>query len=554
MKHHPPKSVRPTSASPRGEPSAIWKKLLLAILIPLSLFGLAEIVLRLADFQYAARQKVLWTPTIAGYDGTFEYRLQTMLDPPGYIWRTEPNTAYTDADGFRLPALSKEKAAGKIRIAFLGGSTTQGQRHSYAERAIRILNAALDTNRYEALNVACSSYSTHQSLLALNRWVFERDPDLVCVYHGWNDWIYAEDGYGDVEKDAFAGIAPSAGGWKQRLVRRSRFAQALARCIDALDFSWPRPRVSPNQFKENLRSMARLCAAHGKGLILFTRPPLDPESSPSLEGLARKHLETYNASSDADAQRLLHETCVDIQRQIAQTEPNVRLLDASAMVVDLQQRWKSGEFGPGAQIHQPDGLHLRPLGEQLFAEQIALSIAPEQAEPIRRYLASSAYALDVARQMLEELMPREAAYFIAKVLAQNPEHAEALALKNEASGQFEFADLFWQGCWGGSDKAFESKVAKLKRCLEIRPNDFGVCMQIVFVCFEMGRPGEAADAIAGFRPVHPADHYRWAWYTFQSHLAAQRLPEAISAARLCLQLDPSDADSREFLRQANALP
>lgn len=554
MKTCSPKSVRPRSSSPPGAPAALWKKLLLALLIPLFLLGLAETALRLADFQYASRQKILWTPTIAGYDRTFEYRLQTRLDPPGYVWRTQPNTAYTDADGFRLPALSVKKKPGRIRIAFLGGSTTQGQRHSYAERAIRILNAALDEDLYEALNVACSSYSTHQSLLALESWVFERDPDLVCVYHGWNDWLYADDGYGDQEKDAFAGSAQTAGAWKRSLLRRSRLAQGLARCIDALDYSWPRPRVSPDQFEENLRAMARLCSSRGKELIIFTRPPLDPESAPSLEGLARKHLKTYNAASDADAQQSIHEDCVDIQRKIARTEPHVRLLDASAIVADLQMRWKSGEFGPGAQIHQPDGLHLRPLGEQLFAEQIALSLAPEHAAVIHRYLASSEYALAMARQMLDELMPREAAYFLAKVLAQDPENAEARALHDEASGQFEFADLFWQGCWGGSGKTFESKMAKLKRCLEIRPNDFGVCMQIAFVCFEMGRPGEAADAIAGFRPVHPADRYRWSWYTFQSHLAAQRLPEAISAARLCLQLDPSDADSREFLRQANALP
>ena len=195
-----------------------------------------------------------------------------------------------------------------------------------------------------------------------------------------------------------------------------------------------------------------------------------------------------------------------------------------------------------------------PVGGNDVMKQVALSLAPEQSFAVRRYLAGPEYSLDVARIMLDELMPREATYFLAKVLAQDPGHADAQALRELASDQLEFADLFWQGCWGGSDKVFESKLAKLKRCLVIRPGDFGVCMQMVFVCFEMGRPDDAADAIAGFIPSNPADHYRWAWYTFQSHLAARRLPEAISAARLCLQLDPSDADAREFLRQAHALP
>lgn len=554
MKHHNPKSIQPFPLAPAGVPSALWKKILLAVFVPLILFGLAETALRLADFQYTPRQKILWVPTIAGYDGTFEYRLPTVLEPPGYIWRTKPNSAYTDAEGFRLPAISKHKKPGQIRIAFLGGSTTQGQRYSFAERAIHILNAALNTDRYEVLNVGCSSYSTHQSLIALNRWVFDRDPDLVCVYHGWNDWIYSEDGYGDAEKDAFAGMAQSTRSWKQALIPRSRLIQGVARCVDALDFSWPRSRVSPRQFEGNLRAMARLCATHDKELVIFTRPPLDLDHSQPLVGFARKHLDTYGTLTDDDTQRSIHEDCVGLQRQIAETESNIRLFDASTIVAGFQQRWRSGEFGFGAQIHQPDGLHLRPLGEQLLAEQLALFLAPEQAETIHRYLASPDYALAIARQMLEELMPREATYFLDEVLAQEPGHAGVLALRDEAFSQFEFADLFWQGCWGGSDTVFESKIAKLKRCLEIRPDNFGVCMQIVFVCFQMERPGEAAEAMAGFRPANLADHYGWAWYTFQSHLAAQRLSDAISAARLCLQLDPSDVDSREFLRQADALP
>ena len=184
MKRCAQKTERPSSLRLVGAPGAFRNKLILSVLVPLALLVLAETALRLAGFQYAARMKVLWTPTIAGYDGTFEYRLPTLLDPPGYVWRSQPNTAYTDEYGFRLPALSKEKKPGQIRIAFLGGSTTQGQRHPFAERAIRILNAALNTDRYEALNVGCSSYSSHQSLVALTRWVFDRDPDIVCVYHG----------------------------------------------------------------------------------------------------------------------------------------------------------------------------------------------------------------------------------------------------------------------------------------------------------------------------------------------------------------------------------
>lgn len=511
------------------------KKLLLSVGIPLLFFGVAELGLRLAGFHHVPRQAVLWTPTIAGYDGTFEYRLPTFPDPPGYLWRTAPDTPFTDGEGFRVPSLSALPESGRIRIAFLGGSTTQGQRHPYSERAIRILNAALGTNRYEALNAGCSSYSSHQSLLALRRWVLDRKPDLICVYHGWNDGIVAEDGFSDAEKDRLGSVPKTAGTLKQAMGRHLRVFQGLARLIELLDVSWPRPRVCPKRFEENLRAMVRLAARRDLNVVLFTRPALALDPVPPSESAA-------------------HENCLAIQRSIAASEPNASLFDANQVVKDLHERWTAGEFGPGTQIHQPDGLHLRPLGEQLLAEQLALFLAPEHADSIRDYLASPAYAMDTARRMLAEVMPREAVWFLLQVPAQDPVHPEACRLLAEATEQFEFADNFWQGCWGGSDPVFASKIAKLKRCLELRPDDFGVCQQLAFVCFHMDRPGEAAGAMAGFTPRTAEDRYRQAWLAFQSHVAARRQPEAIETARLLLHLNPDDAEARAFLADFKALP
>lgn len=505
-------------------------KVLLAVLATVLFLGATELVLRMARFQYTPRERILWMPTVAGFDGTFEYRLQTAFEPPGYIWRTERNTAYTDANGFRNPPLPLRKEPGKIRIAFLGGSTTQGQRHAYPERTIRIMNDALGTNRFEALNVACSAYSTHQSLLALQRWVFDRNPDMVCVYHGWNDLAQADDGYSDAEKDALFGVSQKAGDWKRLLSARFRLVQGLAWLVDSADRSWPRQRVPPARFESNLRSIARLCAQHGKYLVIFTRPPLAQTGRPDD----------------------MHEPCVQIQRRVASSESNARLFDASAVVGHLQERMKAGEFGPEVQINQPDASHLRPLGEQLLAEQLALFVAPEHADHIGQYIAGVDYRVATARELLGELMPREAAYYLRNVLAQEPGHPMAQSLLTEAISQFEFEDLFWQGCWGGSDTVYESKLAKLKRCLEMRPSDFGVCMQIANVCFNMDHAGDAADAMANFNPANPTDRYRWYWYTFSSHVAAQRRSQAIRYARLCLELDPNDADARAFLQEAGA--
>lgn len=508
---------------------------LLALAAPVVLLGLGEAGLRLAGFRHVPRVKRLQYPTIAGYDGTYEYRIPATPEPPGYLWRTQAGTPLTGADGFRRPELTALPAPGRFRIAFLGGSTTQGQRYPFAERTVNILNGALGPSRYEALNAGCSSYSTHQSRLALERWVLRRQPGLVCVYHGWNDWDVAVDGYSDAEKDLPATLPPLTGRVARFLAVRSRLVQGLAWGSEVLDRSWPRARVAPGEFEDNLRAMARRCARHGREVVVFTRPPRVPAPPPSSESAA-------------------HQECLDIQRRVAATESNVRLFDACRVVEDLHARRLAGEFGPGVQIHQPDGLHLRPLGEQLLAEELACFLVPGQAAVIRAWLDSPVYVLDTARRLIGEEMPREAVWILGRIPPGTPMRAEADALRAEAVRRYEFADLFWQGCWGGTDTDFESKIGKLRRCQEIRPGDLGVCRQIALVCYHMGRAGEAAAAMEGFRPADSADRAEWAWLAFHSHVAARRLSEAAEMARLRLQLDPSDAEAREFLRDFGIPP
>ena len=212
------------------------KKLALAVFIPAALLLLLELSLRFSSFHYTPREKILWTPSIAEYIGTYEYFIPTSLAPPGYVWRAQPNTQLTDSHGFRLPGVPDQKAPDKIRIAFLGGSTTLSGYHAYPERTIRLMNEAAGTNRYEHLNAACSSYSTHQSLIALKRWVLPLKPDQVVVYHGWNDGFLQTDGYSDLEKDALARLGVSSRSKFARWIRSLKITEAIGQLLDASAF------------------------------------------------------------------------------------------------------------------------------------------------------------------------------------------------------------------------------------------------------------------------------------------------------------------------------
>lgn len=262
-------SAKPVATPPPRSQPSLGKKLVFSLVAVLLVLGGFELVLRAGHFTYKPRQKLLWKPTVAGFQGTYEYYIQTDFAPPGYIWLSQRNTPYTDSNGFRLPEIPLKKPAGKFRIAFLGGSTTQGGYRPYPERAVRILNEALGTDRYEALNVGCSSYSTHQSLIALQRWVFQREPDLICMYHGWNDCGVQEDGFRDDEKDGLFEMGQKVSG-AAAVLGKLRLSQLIGKLMDQSRHDWPRARVPLDRFRANLERFSDLCQEHGIKGVLFT--------------------------------------------------------------------------------------------------------------------------------------------------------------------------------------------------------------------------------------------------------------------------------------------
>ncbi len=546
---------KPSPPTPRN---TLWlKKLLLALVVPLVFLGAAEGLLRLAGFQYTPREKKLWKPTIAGFVGTYEFYIQTDFAPPGYLWVSQPNTPFTDRYGFRLPEIPVARQPGKIRVAFLGGSTTHGGFRPYPERAIRILNNALRTNRYEALNVACSSYSTHQSLKAFERWVLPRKPDLVFVYHGWNDVNLAGDGFSDREKDPLLSMDGAARVSLPPALRSLRLIGALGKIAGLADVQWPRQRVSFEEFESNLDTLARQCGQQNMGLCIMIRPeqqkeffvsqPFEPGSP--MEQYARKHFQT---GDPWELYRLQAERITAIQREVASRHPHTTVCDGQAFVSSLLARNQAGEFGPHVPVFFSDNIHLPDLPEELLAQQVALTIAPEHATAISNWVQSVEYAMAMAGELLRENAPREAAWFIRQALQRQPtaEQQEQLtALLQKAEADFEFADLFREGRWGGTDAQFDSKIAKLKKCLQARPSDYGVLLQIYRVCIYMERMESAAAAMAAFQPQDAQQRHEWLSYTLQSHLQGQRWGEARKTAEKIVAINPNNQMAQSVLQQ-----
>lgn len=528
--------------------ASLLKRILLSAVMTLLVLGGLEGGLRVAGYHHEPRQRLLWKPTVAGFIGTHEFYIQTDFAPPGYIWVSQPNTPYTDRYGFRRPELPVEKTPGQFRVAFLGGSTTQGGYRPYPERVIRLLNAATGGTRYEMLNVGCSSYSTHQSLIALDRWVLPRDPDLVIVYHGWNDQLLSSDGYSDHEKDRLLPAASAEGSsWAARL-KSFRLAQFAGRLAELADRSWPRPRVPLDRFRRNLDRFAATCRARNKPLLLFVRPETSRRPIPDYDPEAfRRYSRLYGTTNTVEIYKAIHADYSAVQRE---PREGAAVFDAWLAVNRISGRQAAGEFGPGVEVWASDGIHLRPLGEELLAQELAPVIAPEAAEAVHRFVSGGRYWSFLAAEFLVEKLPHEAAYCARRAKEADPAlAAEMDGLIARAEAEYEFFRLFEDGRWGGADTRFESKLEKLKECLRLQPADHGVVIQIFRTCLYSNRPELAADALAGYQPASPRERYEWLGMKLQSLLAGERLYEAEQVARQLQEINPRDAQVRGLLEQ-----
>jgi hypothetical protein len=528
------------------------KNYILSILVTVAFFTIAEGALYLANFEYAAREKAYWQPTITMFEGTRQRNIATQFEYPGYIWRTIANTRFTDSRGFRRPELPDVKGEHKIRIAFLGGSTTHGGFRPYPERAITLLNDALGEDRYEALNAACSSYSTHQSRIALDRWVLPLKPDAVFLYHGWNDPQVQDDGYSDHEK--FRTAARNEQSWLSSLahVRNLRMGMGMAALVDWADFSWPRPRVSPEKFRENLEYMAQQCELAGVPLWVATRPRTQRSDSSrpfyASKTIERQYYGDLLATQDGtEIYDTVHHLYTDLQHEITRQHDNTYTCDLSAFIDQLEQRQLDGQLNPHIKIFREDACHLYEFAEQQMAEFVALTIAPQYRAQIERHIAGFAYNAQTAHQLLMEEQPGGTLYYASKAAAAEPSRAHQLAdLNEQAKKNLRFVKLFHEGR-PGTEGEFSAKLAKLRTCLEMRPSDFGVAWQIYRLCIYEDRAVDVAEILAPFRPANIADARQWLSISLESHIIGERLKPAVATANQLLRIDPENKEALVFL-------
>ena len=289
---------------------------------------------------------------------------------------------HINSQGFRGPELEVPKPAARIRVAFLGGSTTFSAEASRDESTWphlvwQALQSAHPRRSFDYVNAGVPGYRMEELLLNLQRRVQFLEPDVIVIYEATNDLSYdtrklAEaQGIYEHKRRAATGLARWSVAWSlieknmeilanQRAAgggnHRLTFDPALlsrgfeAKLVELVEFSKRRaPVVAVATFSHKLRrGQSRDQQLQAANTALYYMPYM------SIEGLLAGY-EEYN--------RVIREVAKKTQ---------VILIDDQLMI-------------PGDDRHFNDSVHFTDLGNSLMAERVT------------RYLNSSQSFKDLIR-------------------------------------------------------------------------------------------------------------------------------------------------------------
>lgn len=196
------------------------------------------------------------------------------------FWRLRPLASYKEINinskGFRGKEFSTKKSSGVYRIIALGDSSTLGVGVPNSETYCAVLENLLNqpknsSTRYEVINGGVAGYSSLQGLRYLKREITHYRPDLITIYFGLNDYLYAS-GQNDRNR-------PQLAPWVIRIDNMMsysqlyRFIKGKVNALMTPESKYPPDRrVDLPDFKNNLAQMVAVAREAGAEIILLNVP------------------------------------------------------------------------------------------------------------------------------------------------------------------------------------------------------------------------------------------------------------------------------------------
>lgn len=229
------------------------------------------------------------------------------------------STVLVDQYGFlsQNNSLKPQKSAHEIRIAFIGGSTTANLHLSYQENwpgyLGRLVQDALPDKTITVINAGVPGFDTAQSIGNLALRVLPLHPDMVIIYHAYNDLkaIRADAKF----KPDYSHIHSTPFGYHQKpnlIIRilnysmfyvrtRNRYRKYIAPkkffdnyndMISGKNRLAHIPKQTRDTFEQHIRSLVALAQGQGAKVILSSfatlhNPDMDFTSANQIEKLSR---------------------------------------------------------------------------------------------------------------------------------------------------------------------------------------------------------------------------------------------------------------------------
>ena len=179
---------------------SIKKKAIFSIVVTIIFFIVLELLLRVS-FSNILLKLDLYRDKKFIANSEYEYSPDYLQDKI-LLWKHKPsiianNGIKVNSDGFRGADIVKPKPNNVFRIVCLGDSCTYGlmiknNRDVYPTILEKIINDENVINKkVEVINGGVSGYSSYQGLQLLKNQVINLQPNVITIYYGLNDCIWA---------------------------------------------------------------------------------------------------------------------------------------------------------------------------------------------------------------------------------------------------------------------------------------------------------------------------------------------------------------------------
>jgi len=335
-------------------------RLLLSLLIAVGLLFVLEGVVRLRQ----------WTKfgTIGSFYAFELHEASGLRVPAPGITEGREHVIEVNSLGFRGPELELPKPEGRVRIGFLGGSTTFcAEAGSNATTWPELVRAGLEERAagvtLDMVNAGAAAYSSKHSLTNLTHRVAPTEPDIVVIYHGTND--ISQDARAQAkaagllteEDDEPSWLANISLAWQ--LVEKNLTGRAARGSSgETLDFDMAAGTAA---FRARLTALVQAAEAEARTVVLITF---------AHKVRREQDAETRRKASNTSLYWLPFMTVDSVMEAFDAYNVVVREVAAATGVVLVD-----GENGiPGDNAHFTDSVHLTDAGCALQAHRVLAAL------------------------------------------------------------------------------------------------------------------------------------------------------------------------------------